>query len=375
MIPATFRRPPGHRLYPRRPAPIALLTHLSVAAYGLLRPRPHRRPALHLPRRIHPLDLPLPRRRCPGRGGVHLRLARHRPRGRRRSHPHRRDPRHPPPAAVFVAGWWSFYPIERRLHEAWRSSGTLDRGGDCTHPPPAGNSSSTSRHQVPRPCPHRPRDGLGRDARLVLLCDTPIESRCFKTNSHAAPIYSGEQLLGVGIIFLFSPPIIRIVWSTIPLSPGPLRDRLAALLGQSPRQSPPDARLEHPRHDDQRRRHGPPRPPPLHPPHRRPPRLPPPDQIEAVMAHEVGHVRRHHLPWLAAAMLASLGLGGPRRRRPSHSRRAIDRPLASKASREHPRRRLHHRRHSPSASSSSGFVEPPLRLARPTPSLSSTSAA
>jgi Zn-dependent protease with chaperone function len=34
----------------------------------------------------------------------------------------------------------------------------------------------------------------------------------------------------------------------------------------------------------------------------------PADQVEAVMAHEVGHVRRRHMPWMMAALFASLML-------------------------------------------------------------------
>jgi Zn-dependent protease with chaperone function len=34
----------------------------------------------------------------------------------------------------------------------------------------------------------------------------------------------------------------------------------------------------------------------------------PEDQVEAVMAHEVGHVRRKHVPWLAGGLLASIGV-------------------------------------------------------------------
>jgi STE24 endopeptidase len=34
----------------------------------------------------------------------------------------------------------------------------------------------------------------------------------------------------------------------------------------------------------------------------------PEEQVEAVMAHEVGHVRRRHVPWLAAGLLASIGV-------------------------------------------------------------------
>ncbi|MHC5022522.1 MAG: M48 family metallopeptidase [Planctomycetota bacterium] len=34
----------------------------------------------------------------------------------------------------------------------------------------------------------------------------------------------------------------------------------------------------------------------------------PREQVLAVMAHEIGHVRRHHMPWLIASLLAAIGL-------------------------------------------------------------------
>ena len=32
------------------------------------------------------------------------------------------------------------------------------------------------------------------------------------------------------------------------------------------------------------------------------------EQVEAVMAHEVGHARRHHLPWILGSIIASVGV-------------------------------------------------------------------
>ncbi len=34
-----------------------------------------------------------------------------------------------------------------------------------------------------------------------------------------------------------------------------------------------------------------------------------PRQVEVVMAHEIGHVRRHHMPWLLVSLLAAITLG------------------------------------------------------------------
>ncbi|MEC9372307.1 MAG: M48 family metallopeptidase, partial [Planctomycetota bacterium] len=121
-------------------------------------------------------------------------------------------------------------------------------------------------------------------------------------------ILGAAQLLGVATIFAISPLIIRVIWSTRPLPDGPLRDELlelcrrhrvgcsnillwnthgllmnAAVIGVIGRLRYillSDALLE---------------------------RLDP-EQIAAVMAHEVGHVRRRHIPWLLISLIATLGL-------------------------------------------------------------------
>jgi STE24 endopeptidase len=36
----------------------------------------------------------------------------------------------------------------------------------------------------------------------------------------------------------------------------------------------------------------------------------PREQVQAVMAHEIGHVRRHHMPWLVASLIGMLMLAG-----------------------------------------------------------------
>ncbi|HZW09722.1 MAG TPA: M48 family metallopeptidase [Phycisphaerales bacterium] len=113
------------------------------------------------------------------------------------------------------------------------------------------------------------------------------------------------QLAGVVAILAMLPVALRYLWDTAPLGPGALRDRLlglcsrygvrvrgilvwrthgaminGAVVGFLPRLRYiilTDALLE----------------------------SLPADQVEAVAAHEIAHVRHHHIPWLAGAMLAS----------------------------------------------------------------------
>lgn len=214
-----------------------------------------------------------------------------------------------PPLLVFVAGWWSFYPIERRIREAMIIR-SLDTACAIYAPP--------TRWQFVA-------DRLRHQALLILvpilLVLTWAETLNFlamrygdrmtilANPARASLVLAGVQLAGVAVIFLFSPALMRHIWSTIPLADGPVRERLAdlcrrhavrvrqmlvwrthgqmingavmGLIGRLRYILLTDALLD----------------------------SLPQEQVEAVMAHEVGHVRRHHLPWLIAAMLASLGLG------------------------------------------------------------------
>lgn len=111
------------------------------------------------------------------------------------------------------------------------------------------------------------------------------------------------------LVFLFFPTLLRRIWSTRPLAPGPLRDRLEAAAGRAGFRAR-DILVWHTGHrvvnaavagflapvryvfltdgllaqlDD--------------------------DEIEAVFGHEIGHVRHHHLPLRVLAMIAPLSLG------------------------------------------------------------------
>ncbi|MFG0285754.1 MAG: M48 family metalloprotease, partial [Phycisphaerales bacterium JB039] len=117
---------------------------------------------------------------------------------------------------------------------------------------------------------------------------------------------TGAEIAGAAALFLLLPALMRRVWETVPLGPGKLRDDLldmcarnrvrireilvwrtdgmmanAAVMGLA---RPlryiliTDGLLE---------------------------RLPR-EQVDAVMAHEIAHIRRCHLPWLAVAVIGAL---------------------------------------------------------------------
>ncbi len=114
------------------------------------------------------------------------------------------------------------------------------------------------------------------------------------------------QLIGVALVFTFTPLLLRALWDTAPLADGPLRARLQRVCNASGVRirdllvwrthvsmingavvgllAPlryillTDALLDS--LDT--------------------------DQVEAVMAHEVGHVRHRHMPWLAGILIVSV---------------------------------------------------------------------
>ncbi len=139
--------------------------------------------------------------------------------------------------------------------------------------------------------------------RAVLWLDIP------PTNT-AALVVPGVQLAGALAIFALVPPLMVRVWDTVRIPPGELRDGLedlarahrvrvrdfliwrtggmmlnAAVIGLIPRLRYivlTDALLDHL----------------------------PEREVEAVAAHEVAHVRHHHMVWLAVSVLAAAMLLG-----------------------------------------------------------------
>jgi len=213
-----------------------------------------------------------------------------------------------PPLLVFLAGWMSFYRIDRRLHEAMLLRSV--EAGEIAHPPP------TFWQYVVDKLRHQALLGLVPLAMIVAWSECAQRLHGLAAarwpslagEERAAMLIGGAQLLGLAVVIALAPLLIRALWSTVKLRSGPMRDRLAEMCerhGVTCRAmlvwrthgmmlngavvglvAPlryillTDALLE---------------------------RMPP-EQIEAVMAHELGHVRRRHLPWMIASLGAALGV-------------------------------------------------------------------
>jgi STE24 endopeptidase len=203
-----------------------------------------------------------------------------------------------PALAVFALSWWSMYPLERRLREASLLH-DLESGRSARLIPGRGAFVlSAVRHHIAI---------VLVPVILILTWNEAVEASAawFRAPALLAVI----PLAGVGVVLTMMPLVMRRVWDTAVLSPGPLREQIAAMCryhrvrvrellvwrthgtmvnGAVMGIAWPfryilltDALIEH-----------------LHP-----------RQVEAVTAHEVGHVRRRHMPWLMAAVLASIVLG------------------------------------------------------------------
>jgi len=221
--------------------------------------------------------------------------------------------------AVLVLSWWTWSGIERRLREATLLR-RLDSGLDVRPIPMRGTMVWYSvRHNVLFVLvPIALLMGWAETVLLVAnaavqpepaawVAWVPESARSYDSISTWAPVV---QLVGVGVIFSLMPPILRRIWSTTPMPPGALRDRVqsvcdahrvrvrrlliwrtgglmvnAAVMGLLPRVRYvllSDGLLEQMSIA----------------------------QIEAVTAHEVGHVRRRHLPWLVVSLMGTMiGLG------------------------------------------------------------------
>ena len=208
-----------------------------------------------------------------------------------------------PPLLMVVWGWWWYYPIDRRLREA-AILRQLDQGAALPTVWTRGQYLLAQlRHQL-----------LLMLAPLMLLMAWAETAPLLVP--HLPEVVSPVpmevwQLMGAGLIFLFAPLMIRAMWDTSPLPPGEVRDALLTmckrtgvrvrelllwrtfggminaavmgLIGPLRYILLTDALLN-----------GLPR-----------------RQVEAVMAHELAHVVKHHTFWLitaAFAMLAGLQL-------------------------------------------------------------------
>jgi Zn-dependent protease with chaperone function len=212
------------------------------------------------------------------------------------------------PLLVFIAAlWWSFAPIDRRLRDA-RLMRQL-RQGEPVHRPPTRLEyvSANFRHQV-----------LLILIPLVLLSAWRDALRQWGDHlPFLPPLSSGAaswatlalDLLGVALVFVFTPALIRLAWDTVPISSGPFHDTLDSMcrLYRVRMRTPllwrtygsmvngavlglvwpfrylmfTDALFD---------------------------RLTA-RQVEGVAAHEVGHIKRHHIFWLAISIFAAVTIG------------------------------------------------------------------
>ncbi len=204
-----------------------------------------------------------------------------------------------PPLAVILGAWWAYYPVNRRLREA-----SLIRhldAGRAIYP-------IWTRHEY---VVAQARLHFGLVLLPALFIMGWVEGIDFfwrlSVSDEVAPWWRHVALaLGVAAIFLFAPTFMTRIWKTHPLGEGELRQRLEqlcrshgvrvrgllvwnthggmingavmGLLGRLRYVLLTDALL-----DAMTTR-----------------------QVEAVMAHEIGHARRHHLPWLAVCLIAIL---------------------------------------------------------------------
>lgn len=220
-----------------------------------------------------------------------------------------------PPLLAIIAGWWSFYPIERRLRESmWVR--ILDDGHPA-YPVPSRWQFvwSNIRHQVLFILiPLMLIGAWGHVWRAVIDGSGPGVvgdfGRWVRGSGLKDSVRMGGQLAGVLVVLAVSPLLLRFVWDAVPLGPGRMRDRLMGICeragvrvrgllvwrthgtmlnGVAMGLAAPlryimltDALLD---------------------------QLPE-RQVEGVMGHEVGHAKHHHIPWMVGALLATMGLGG-----------------------------------------------------------------
>ncbi len=223
-----------------------------------------------------------------------------------------------PPLLMFAAGWWSFYPIERRLREVvWVR--VLEEGQPA-YPTPTRWQFVWSgvRHQmllilVPLMIMLGVTEGLDRAAAAIRV-HRHSDGLLGSVGQWAAarPWLADHALdairLGAVIcVLVVTPLFLRFLWDAIPLGPGELRDRLMGVCtraGVRVREllvwrthgtmlnglamgivAPlryimlTDALL-----DSLTKR-----------------------QVEGVMAHEVAHAKHHHIAWMVMGIMA---LGG-----------------------------------------------------------------
>jgi Zn-dependent protease with chaperone function len=225
------------------------------------------------------------------------------------------------PWVLLVAGvWWNAHPMESLLREASLVR-ALDEGRPVYRP--AGRLSAVwghVRHQMMLPLAPLLMVGAWTEslARVAERAEEMLRAgraqgwwgRALERVSDgpgsletAAALASVAGVLGVLVL---TPGVLRLVWDTAPLGPGELRTRLDGLL-RAQRVRPASLRVWRTRGTlINGAVVG------LVPPLRYIfltdgllDRLTP-AQVEAVGAHEVGHIRRRHMVWLGTAILAAV---------------------------------------------------------------------
>jgi Zn-dependent protease with chaperone function len=208
--------------------------------------------------------------------------------------------------ALVLMCWWSIYPVENRLHEAILLRRLEHPDGHPVHPPltRAQYIISGLRHQVllilvPLTLMMAWQETLNfREDWIVATLDRLHAG----LGPASMPII---HWIGTLAILLGAPAAMRVVWSTVRIGPGPLRDRVHAMCRRyRVRVNGPllwrthgalvngailgvvwplrfmlltDGLIEQLSED----------------------------QVEAVIAHEVAHVRRRHLIWLGVCVFAT----------------------------------------------------------------------
>jgi len=211
------------------------------------------------------------------------------------------------PALVSIAaGWLLLHPIDRRMREALILR-DLDEGRDVYALPRRWQATWMA-------CRHH----LGIiviPVALIIIWGESVESvasswfgfeRIEDAGASVQGVVTGVHLLGTLTIFTLMPPLMCRVWDTAPMTSGDTLKRLDAMCRQhrvrvrgirvwSTRGSMVNgavlgliARFRYILLTDALLSSLPRR------------------EVEAVMAHEIAHVRRRHLIWLAAALLATL---------------------------------------------------------------------
>lgn len=222
-----------------------------------------------------------------------------------------------PALLVFCGTWAAQWPLEKRVRDSV-SKRELDTGVPTYAMPTRGQFVlGHLRHQVLlslvpftmlmawAECAERIADWLSNRSAAATGILAWLGAMARDPSSRSSGLLAA-QFIGIAVVLSLAPLALRFVWDTVRLSPGPLRERLegmcrqhevgvrellvwrthgaminGAVMGLWGRLRYillTDALL------DSLMRH----------------------QVEAVMAHELGHVRHRHMPWLAGVMLASL---------------------------------------------------------------------